>query len=272
VESWIDSTAESRERWEKIANCWDSRMGDSGNRHSLELVFPATEQFLGAKPGERILDAACGNGTFSRRLASLGCQVLAFDYSSAMIEHAITRSSDLLNSIEYKVTDATDINALLALGEGTFDKAVCNMAIHDISDIQPLFKGICKLLKPGGVFVFSTMHPCFKTAGMQKVTETIEDENGISELHAVKIYNYITPKKYYGYAIGTQPVPHLYYHRPISVLLQSAFDAGFAVSGVAEPVFEPETVANGDWTEIPAVLVVKLFKMAGGDINHERST
>jgi 2-polyprenyl-3-methyl-5-hydroxy-6-metoxy-1,4-benzoquinol methylase len=72
MENWKETTEESKKRWEQIAASWDSRMGDSGNRHSLELVFPATEQFLCLKPGDRVLDAACGNGTFSRRLAAQG--------------------------------------------------------------------------------------------------------------------------------------------------------------------------------------------------------
>jgi 2-polyprenyl-3-methyl-5-hydroxy-6-metoxy-1,4-benzoquinol methylase len=263
MDSWQETTNESKERWEKNACCWDSRMGDCGNRHSLELVFPDTERFLSVNPGERVLDAACGNGTFTRRLAAQGCHVVAFDYSRTMIEQAITRSDGMLNNIDYKVIDATKYEELTSLGEGTFDKAVCNMAIHDISDIEPLFHSVYALLKQTGVFVFSVMHPCYRNAGMQKVTEQIENEDGISEQHAVKIYNYITPQKYYGYAIATQPVAHLYYHRPISVLLDSAFQAGFLVTGLSEPVFDHNTVDKGDWTEIPAVLIVKLEKHTG---------
>lgn len=265
MDIWQDTTGESRERWERISACWDSRMGDDGNRHSLELIFPETERLLDTKKGEKILDAACGNGTFSRRLAAAGCRVLAFDYSEAMIGFAMERSIHFRDLIDYRVIDATDIDALLALGTGTFDKAVCNMAIHDISSIDPLFRGVYGLLKPGGVFVFSSMHPCYKNAGMQNVVETAENEAGVSEMHAVKIYSYITPQSYYGYAISAQPVAHRYYHRPISAILNAAFAAGFAVTGIAEPVFHAATVEKGDWTEIPAVMIIRAVKPKGGE-------
>lgn len=262
---WKESTGESRERWERISAAWDERMG--GNRHSLELVFPGTERYLDAKPGERILDAACGNGTFARRLARLGCSVLAFDYSGEMIRLARERGAGC-EGIDYRVLDATDSEALAALGEETFDKAVCNMAVHDISDVAPLFRGVYRLLKPGGVFVFSAMHPCFRNAGVQKLVETSEDADGIHTRHAVKVYGYITPEKYYGYAVATQPVAHLYYHRPLESLLGAAFVAGFAATGFSEPVFDASAVEKGDWTEIPAVVIIKLTKNRGGDNNH----
>jgi len=55
------------------------------------LCWPSLASLLDPKPGRRILDIACGNRLTSRRLAALGAQVTAFDFSANLIEKAKTR-------------------------------------------------------------------------------------------------------------------------------------------------------------------------------------
>lgn len=55
-----------RHAWDAKAAFRDERMGD-GNAFQLELIAPAVERLLDVRPGERILDVACGNGVSSRR-------------------------------------------------------------------------------------------------------------------------------------------------------------------------------------------------------------
>lgn len=150
---------ETLEAWNTNAEVWDKRMGDDGNDFHLLLVRPATERLLDVKPGSRILDIGCGNGLFARRLATLGAEVVAIDFSEQMIAYARTRTQSQENSIEYRVLDATDEAALLQLGEGYFDAAVSAMALMDMAEIDPLLQSLAKLLKPRGSFVFSVMHP-----------------------------------------------------------------------------------------------------------------
>jgi 2-polyprenyl-3-methyl-5-hydroxy-6-metoxy-1,4-benzoquinol methylase len=120
-------------------------MGDEGNDFFNLLCWPVLASFLEsstsleAKPlvGQNILDIACGNGLTSRRLASLGAKVIAFDFSANLIEKARARENpDSL--IEYQLIDATDEMQLLSLGEGIFDSALSNMALFDMADMKPL--------------------------------------------------------------------------------------------------------------------------------------
>src|SRR6266581_4083405 len=76
--------------WDRKAAFWDERMGD-GNDFQLLLVAPATERLLQLRPGELVLDVACGNGVFSRRLADLGAEVVAVDFSAPFVEAARAR-------------------------------------------------------------------------------------------------------------------------------------------------------------------------------------
>src|SRR5512143_547079 len=115
--------ATTRAAWNANAAFWDERMGDDGNDFVNVLIWPSTARLLGLRRGERLLDIACGNGIYSRRLAALGAQVVAFDFAEKLVARAKARPG--AESINYRVLDATDETALLSLGEGQFDAAVC---------------------------------------------------------------------------------------------------------------------------------------------------
>lgn len=222
---------ESRRRWEANADYWDERMGDESNHFHRNIVRPHTEELLDIRPGDLVLDVACGNGNFSQRLAESGAEVTAFDFSGRLISHARRRRGDLTGKIEFHVCDATSFPGLLNLKKDRpFDKAVANMAVMDIADIEPLFMAVSALLKPGGIFVFSTHHPCFARP---------EDR-------------YLTPAVYEGEAIWGQPVLQYYYHRPLQDLFGLLFRYGFAIDGFFE---EPD-----DSSEYPVIIIVRAKK------------
>lgn len=241
----------------KNADFWDKRMGEHSNRFHREIIRPSTEELLEVIEGEEILDVACGNGNFSKRLVDLGAKVTAFDYSANLLENAKKRCSLYLDKIKFKEIDATNYNQLIELGIECFDKAVANMALMDIADINTLFSAVYKLLKSKGIFVFSIMHPCFQSPKMRKIVETEDLGEKVETRNSVQIFNYITPQCYEGNGIVGQPVPQLYYHRPLSELLEQSFKAGFVVTGVKEPVFSTDEI---EWSEIPHALIIRLLK------------
>jgi len=139
MKEWENYINDSKERWEKNAGFWDDYMGDDSNSFHREIIKPDTEK-LSIKKDDLVLDIACGNGNFSKRLAELGTRVVAFDYSSKMIKRAKKRCAEYKDRISFLVLDATDYNALVSSGTETFDKAVANMALMDIATIDPLLK------------------------------------------------------------------------------------------------------------------------------------
>lgn len=82
------ANAETLAIWNANAAYWDNRMGDTGNDFVNELIRPAVTHLLAPQPSERVLDIACGNGLYPRRLAALGAEVVAFDFAQSMIDHA----------------------------------------------------------------------------------------------------------------------------------------------------------------------------------------
>jgi 2-polyprenyl-3-methyl-5-hydroxy-6-metoxy-1,4-benzoquinol methylase len=253
-----DLNDEIRRTWDSLAAYWDERM-QAGDTWQPTLIGPAVERLLEVRQGERVLEIACGNGEFARRMAELGARVVATDFSEAMLERAWAHGGH----IEYRRADATDVGQLLALGEaGSFDAAVCNMAIMDMPAMEPMIDALARLLRPGGRFVFSVLHPAFNSGGAVLVLEQSDDDRGVLRTHSVKVSSYIRPAAGYGVAIEGQPVVQRYFHRPISLLFQTCFRAGFVLDGIEEPVLDPSTVdprsPSAVFADVPGVLVARV--------------
>lgn len=257
---------ENRRIWEANARWWDDRIGD-GNDFQRLLIEPATERLLAVAPGDRVLDIACGAGRLARRLAERGARIVAFDQSAAFVERARTRTPAGA-AIEYHVLDAGQAGALLGLGPGRFDKAVCTMALMDMPVIEPLLSALGQLLRPGGRFVFSVTHPCFHSAPGRRFCEVCETETGQhASRTGVAVFAYLRPLVRKTVGIVGQPEPQYCFHRPLHVLFQSCFQAGFVVDGLEEPGLpEPEqrraSVRWDDMPDIPPIMVVRT-RLAG---------
>lgn len=237
-----------------------------GNDFFNILLWPAVEKLLRPAADERLLDVACGNGLTSRRIGAARARVTAIDFSDAMIDLAKKRGGP---QIDYRTVDATDREALLQLGIGTFDGALCNMGLMDMANIHPLMDALASLLRPNGRFVFSVLHPCFSNPAAIQVSE-LEDRSGVLvTTYSVKISRYLTPYTQPGLAMQDQPVPHLYFHRPLSALLAPAFAAGLVLDALEERAFPPDVVddatslsLNHHHSDIPAALVARLTRKA----------
>ena len=264
---------ETRQAWDANATYWDEKMGE-GNDFVNLLEWPAILRLLDPQPGQHILDIATGNGLTARRMAALGAQVSAFDFSAELIRHARARTpSDL--PITYSVLDATDQSALLGTfgSSGTsktsdapslFDSALCNMALFDMADIEPLFHVLPSLLKPGGAFVFSLTHPAFNNTSSVHMGEEMDVEGQIQSVYSVKVSRYMTPSQAHGAAIRGQPRPQLYFERPLQYYFKLGFRNGFLLDGFEECAFPPGHPQQnplswgGNFSEIPPVLVARL--------------
>nr|AEH57253.1 putative methyltransferase [Prochloron didemni P3-Solomon] len=256
---------ETKDAWNAMAHLWDERMGDEGNDFHRLLVWPSTERLLRLKDNTRVLDIACGTGLTSKRLAALGAKVLAVDFAREMIEKAKARTHRYSQRVEYRVLDATDEKALNELESNRFDVAICAMGLMDMVNLKPLMKFLAKVLSPSGDFIFSVMHPCFNSMHVKMVAE-LDDRNGqlVTE-YALKISNYLESTVRQGLAFDGQPKPHLFFHRPLHILLGEAFDVGFMLDKIEEPSFPSDYLSGNsplswgaNFHQFPPVLVGRL--------------
>ena len=251
--------------WDGLARWWDEAIGE-GNATQDLLVEPTQERLLELKPGERVLDIACGAGRFTRRMAEQNAQVVAFDQSASFIECARARTgSDLAARIDYKVLNADDTAALVRLGEGQFEAAVCSMALMDMAQITPLLSTLPRLLTPDGRFVFSVTHPAFNSGDAHIVAEQLRRGRAFDTRLSIQTTDYTTARMQPDIGVPGQPIEHYYFHRPLGMLLNACFDHGFVLDRLEEPALPPADDPPGrrtlSWANVnflPQILIARL--------------
>lgn len=259
---WPELRDEVRDVWETNAAHWDNHVGEEGNFFARALVYPTAERLLVLQPGMRVLEVACANGNFARRIAPQVAHVLATDISPKMIDLARQRTPDSVRNVAFAVMDAADPAALDTLDGEPFDAAVCNMAIMDMPAIEPMLATLRRMLRPGGVFVFTTMHPCFNSGAITRMVEMSDVGGELKTTYSIKMSHYHTPKHFMGLFTGDQPRPQYYFHRSFSDLFAPCFAQGFVIDALEEPVF-PEgnpdkALSLANFAELPPVLAARL--------------
>ena len=101
----------------------------------------AALDLLDPKPGERILDVGCGEGSLTRKIAGRGAIVLGIDNSPEMIAAAREKGID---AIRMDVADMTF--------RSEFDAVFSNATLHWVLDKEQAARAIFRALKPRGRF------------------------------------------------------------------------------------------------------------------------
>ncbi len=259
-----DLHEETRQIWDQNAAFWDDTMRE-GNAFQNMLIAPACERLLALQAGETVLEIGCGNGVFARRMAQAGVHIVATDFSAQLLERARARTTEHTERIEYCLVDATREDQILALGRQRFHAAVCNQAIMDMTEIDPLMRGIRQVVKPGGRFVFLICHPCFDHSGISLSAEETVVNGEIVTSYAVKVTTYLSYRPRKGVALLGQPVWQYYFDRPLHVLFNACFRTGMVLDGLEEPAFspppdDPQRQSAFSWAQydIPPILVARL--------------
>jgi trans-aconitate methyltransferase len=123
------------------AQIWNPASYARNARFVSDLGSPVVD-LLAPKLGERILDLGCGDGILTKKLADLGCEVVAVDSSLPQIEAA--RKLGL---------NASVVSAEELQYKEEFDAVFSNAVLHWIRRADAMLGGVYRSLKPGGRFV-----------------------------------------------------------------------------------------------------------------------
>jgi ubiquinone/menaquinone biosynthesis C-methylase UbiE len=116
------------------------------------VTFPHILDEIKLKP-DKLLDLACGEGSFAIEMAKQGMHVTGLDCSKAMLDIARSNARDANVNIEWVLNDMQQMQF-----NQQFDAVTCFFDslnyLLSVKDLHNTFHGAYNALTPGGYFIF----------------------------------------------------------------------------------------------------------------------
>lgn len=231
--------------WDHVAAWYDRLVGEGHSDHHSAVIIPGALRLLDLRPGERLLDVACGEGVLARAAAGLGVRVTGVDAAARLIDAATRRAGP---HERYLVGDARNLESVDL--EPAYDAAACVMALMNIDTIEAVFRGIAGRLAPGGRFVAVVLHPAFRAPGQTgwqwdqtpttPTTTSAQAGPRPGPRQFRRVDGYLTA---YAHDIvmnpgaaarGRRPITTTTHHRPIQAYVSALARGGFALEALEE--------------------------------------
>lgn len=204
--------AGQRAYWERYASKYDLSL------RLLQRPFPRMLELIGqaAKGAERALEVAAGTGLVTPTLAESVEQVVATDYSEAMLERLKAKVASLgLSNVRCEQADIYS----LRFNPHSFDLVVAANVLHLVPDLPRALDALKAMLKPAGILILPTFchdvtrvsrlmsrllaitsFPSERKFTLESMTEALND-SGIAVSFAESLPGLIP----IGYVVGTVP-------------------------------------------------------------------
>ena len=236
--------ASSSTSWGPVASWYDSHLEKGSDTYHEKVIYPNLMRILGDEQGElkskKILDLACGQGQFSRRMRDKGAHVTGVDLGKELIALAEANNKSIkdvgTHKIPYFNGSADD---LYMLKDNSFDVVVCILALQNIEKLDKTIEEVKRVLAKGGSFVFVLNHLSFRNPrqshwGYDEATETQyrRIDEYMSESH-VKID--MTPGS------KTDKKFTISFHRPLQVYVKALTKHNFLLSRLEEWISHRES-------------------------------
>jgi SAM-dependent methyltransferase len=210
----------------------------------LDLVVPVLLQVVGELHNKSVLDACCGEGFFTRLLASRGAHVMGIDISANLIAMAKRIEEQEKRGIVYLTHDLTQ--PLPQYAE-RFDVITSNLALNDVVDVRSLIQNLSDMLRWPGVLAISMNNP-YSAVIRNKVQNYFD--SGQSEVYS---------------GLASASVPALYHHHTLEEYFGEFRRNGLYLRTLLDVKPSSEQLAGGSprpkqYYQFPYFMVLELIK------------
>ncbi len=153
----LSQLQQTRAAFDSVAADYD---GNRGNNAAIQDMRDEMWRWLDTvlPANSRLIDLGCGTGLDAVRMAKVGHQVLATDWSAEMVQRTLDRARAERLS-ERVVCQNVGAHELNLLGEDrTYDGFYSNLGpLNCVPDLASVASECARLLKPGGKLVFTVI-------------------------------------------------------------------------------------------------------------------
>ncbi len=143
---------------------FDALAGDFWNRDgefkTLHQINPIRVKFIEefmTLSGKRVVDIGCGGGILAEALDEKDALVTAIDLSEVGIQTAKAHQKISGSTVDYRVQSVEDY-ADEVVNTGLLDGVFCMEMLEHVNNPAEIINDCSKMLKPGGIAVFSTLN------------------------------------------------------------------------------------------------------------------
>ncbi|MDH3397416.1 MAG: class I SAM-dependent methyltransferase [Acidimicrobiia bacterium] len=227
-----------RTEWEDLAEWWQQELADDSGY--AEEALPLLLDLLDPRPGNRYLDAGCGDGRVMRAVVETGATVIGCDLNLELLR---------LAKAEGPVVGCRLPN-LDWIRPATFDGAYASLVVEHLVDLASFFAGLAEAVRFGGPLALVVNHPLFTAPESGPVVDPTDGE-------VFWRWGTYLEDGYTEEPAGAGRVT--FYHRPLATLLNAAADAGWSLErtverGVPTTTRDPLLASQG---HIPRLLGVR---------------
>jgi ubiquinone/menaquinone biosynthesis C-methylase UbiE len=209
--------------WDKAAALYNRQYKISTEIIHYGPLCPGEDglKLMGPIEGLRAIDLGCGGGQNAIALAKAGASVTAVDFSDSQLQQAENLAGRHNVDIDFVLSDVAEINPI---PDSTFDIALSACAMAFVKRIGQAFAEAYRILKPGGRFFLSVMHP------FQYI---IDGEEG--SMYFNSTYPHISRLLKWNWDFPGKSIDFRHYLRPVSEYHNLLVEAGFIVKKILEP-------------------------------------
>lgn len=136
--------------WDRMADGYAKRPIE--DEAAYEQKLKVTREYF--RPDWDVLELGCGTGSTAVLHAPYVKHIRAVDVSERMLEIGRERAAEAgVRNITFERASVDDFEA----PDGSYDAVLTLSLLHLLEDMDGAIAKICRLLKPGGVFVSSTV-------------------------------------------------------------------------------------------------------------------
>ena len=182
------------DRWAAQYDTDENATRDLNARRLREQTF--------LRPDDVVLELGCGTGLNTEWLARHAGRVVAVDISTKMLARARRRLAGAPVTLR-----KMDVTEPWPFGDSAFDAVVVTLVLEHVERLDPVFRKAHRVLRPGGIFYLSELHPYRQLGGTQANFE----HEASGETVTIKAFTH-----------------------PISAFVNAGNDAGFTVRRMGE--------------------------------------